>query len=290
MKLNYREMPSNLGGAALSNCGTIYIDEVSSTLDQLTQDIEYPVNLNNRTVGSTGKKTYSGDIDLVLDPQDGYLFIDDLWRFLKERFGQDNVRKLGKLICLRYPISGYDSSHNELGPRTGYVQVDFNVGNYDWESFFYFSAGNNSSYKSAQRNIAISAVSSIIDRKQSTELDNHSRPLEVVRWKWSIYGFSKIIRKSKPRDDGNGYARKQEDTIIDGPYYNKEFIVSKLFPVTSRISDLDSLESIIDAIKLNYPEDTQKAIFKKIADSLLEWDKNREFFYPVEIEEYFLGK
>lgn len=285
MKLNYREIPSNLGGAALTNCGTIHLSEVQPTLDQLTADISYPIPLSARAVGSTGKRDYSGDIDLVLDPIDGFADLDELKKILIDKFGSDNVRRLGSLICIRYPIVGYNPLLDEFGPRTGYVQVDFNTGNYEWESFFYYSAGNQSAYKSLHRNIAISSLSGAVDREQSDELDSFGRPVRLVRWKWSIHGFCKIVRQSKLRDDGLGTVKKQEDTVIDGPYFDKDFIAKKLLPVSGTVDDLESLESILAAVKVNYSPEAVGHIFQSIANAIFEWDKKKEFIYPPEIAE-----
>lgn len=53
----------------------------------------------------------------------------------------------------------------------------------------------------------------------------------------------------------------------------------------SYLNLLDSLETVIQAVKSNYPE-RQTYIFGKMAKSILSWDSNNEFDYPIELQEH----
>lgn len=283
-KLNFKVVPTNLGGAALPDCGTIHITEVKPTLDKLSQQLDLGIDLSRYVVGSTGKRDYSGDIDIVLDTSLCDITMSTLYQLLSCKFDKSCIRKLGKQIHLRYPIENYNASLTEYKPRTGQVQIDFNIGDFEWDSFYYYTDAE-SAYKSAHRNIVINSVAAFVNEHHSTELDNFSRPIETIRWKWSIAGFSKVSRQSKLVKSTGLYAKTQQDVILDGPHFDKKFIASTLFPVTKEISDLNSLETVIQAVKSNYPE-RQTYIFGKMAKSILSWDSNNEFDYPIELQEH----
>jgi hypothetical protein len=283
MKLNYLKDPQDNAGTAVLGCGTIHQSEIKETLNHLTSDLGLTVNLNDYTLGSTGKRTYSGDIDVVLDKVVPNYFAVTL----REKFGDENVARNGSMVHLRYPISNYDPTLDELQPRTGYVQVDFNFGNADWERLYHFSPGDKSAYKGAHRNLAIAAITSAVNASKSDIVDTYNRPICIIKWKWGPKGFFRIIRESRRDRNSNVWMKKQEDSPIVGPIYDPEVIALKLFPDDGTPKDLECLETIMEAVKRNFGMVDQERIWKKIAENFSDWKQGKEFRYPPEIEEYF---
>jgi hypothetical protein len=283
MELKYKTTPESEGGGAVPGVGTIHISEIKETLLALSDEVEFPFDLNDYTVGSTGKRDYSGDIDLVIPPEWWPHGSRALKEDLDNIFGQDNVKMYGSAVHLKYPIKNYDATKQERLPRTGYVQVDFNIGNVEWEKFYHFSPGSVSAYKGAHRNLAIAAITAVTNTKDNPEQDSYNRPITQVRWKWSPKGFMRVQRTSKYNFDNETWMKKQDEDILDGPYHDPEYITKIIFP---KGGILDSLETIIEGVKKNYTEKQQSAIWERMAANFMDWKDGRNFTYPPEIEPY----
>lgn len=288
MELKYRTVPQHEGGAALPNCGTIHISEVRPTLSQLSAQLNYAGDLNNCTVGSTGKKEFSGDIDLVIESswwdQPPAMFKLKL----SELFGKDNVAQNGGMVHLRYPIVRYQPGHTKRLPRTGFVQIDFNFGDLAWEKFYHYSPGSDSEYKGAHRNLAIAAITAATGVDHSPERDSYNRPINQIRWKWSPTGFVKVQRQSQVDQRSGVWMRRQDDTVIEGPYFDGEKIARIIFPEDGKLEDLSSLETLILAVKRNYGMVDQARIWRRMADNFRDWRDGKNFVYPIEIDQYFM--
>ena len=281
MKLNYITPPENAGGTAVPGCGTIHKSEIHATLTRLSGELEFPFDLNDYIIASTGKREYSGDIDIVLDTA-WYNSGAKAFRVdLAKQFGPENVARNADMVHLKYPIVGFDVSLQGYLPRTGFVQVDFNFGDPDWERFYHFSPGNESAYKGAHRNLAIAAICGAIT-EPSGEFDSFDRPVSLIRWKWNPKGFVKINRHSIQDSEGNWY-RKQVDEVLMGPFFDGPTIASILFPIDGQKEDLDSLETIMNAVKRNYSIENQWRIWKRMASNLSDWKDGKNFIYPPEI-------
>ena len=65
-------------GGAMPGVGAIHIDEITPTLQALEKSIG--VDLMNNTLGSVGKRQFSGDIDVALQiqPEELPAFIEEL--------------------------------------------------------------------------------------------------------------------------------------------------------------------------------------------------------------------
>lgn len=285
MELNYIETPTNEGGAAVTGCGTIHRSEIRETLNALSNDLELPFDLNDYVLGSTGKREYSGDIDLVIDNKlFGYsqsVFREDL----EVLYGKENIARNGTMLHLRYPIKNYDSTLDKRLPRTGYVQIDFNFGDADWERFYHFSPGDSSKYKGAHRNLIIAAITTVVDILSSREVDGYNRPIEIIRWKWSPLGFIRVHRRSETDPRSGVWKKSQKDTNIKSTV-DPEEIAKILLPVDGTVKDLESLESIMSAVKRNFGMVDQERIWKKSAENFYNWPAGKNFHYPVEIAQY----
>lgn len=289
MKLNHKSEPSDNGGSAVLGCGTIHKSEIRATLDHLSSNFPcdvFGVNLNDYVLGSTGKREYSGDIDLVLDSSWCRMSPGDFHAFLRLHFPIDAVARNGAMVHLRYPIIGYDATKDELKPRTGYVQIDFNFGDAAWERVYHYSPGDISAYKGGHRNLAIAAITTVVDVKKSDEVDTFNRPVVITRWKWSPHGFVRIIRVSKRDKHSNMWMKKQDDTIVKGPIFDANEIAKILFE-DGTAKDLDSLETLIEAVKRNFGMVDQERIWQRIASNFRDWKGADNFVYPPEIDRYF---
>ena len=118
-------------------------------LEQLT-GIDFP---RERWLGSTGKATTSGDLDMAVDANavSKEQLAARLVQWAKSH-GEDPklwVKKGGE-VHLRTPITG--------NPKRGFVQTDFMFfPNLDWGTFFY-SGGEDSAYKGMVRNVLMSSI------------------------------------------------------------------------------------------------------------------------------------
>lgn len=272
------------GGNAFTDVGAIHISEIAPTLQWLAKQINHPEILK-QTLGSVGKREYSGDIDVVVDLDREEM--KQLALSLHKVLGQENVRGMAGNVITRVPIQNYDASKDKRGPRTGYVQVDFFPGDPEWMSLYYAGTGEESKLKGVHRNLYISTLSKYVDRKASDEEDSFGRPVESVRWRWSPRdGLIKVLAKSKKNDKG-GWARKQDIEYLSQPIKNADMIADILFKGEADADALGSVESLIAATKKAFDKETQKEIFKAFAKTAVEQGHREGFEYPPEIEKYF---
>lgn len=280
-----------MGGNAVVGVGTIHISEINPTLRTIEKDLGLRSNeLDNRILGSVGKKEYSGDIDVVfspLPPNEMKIFSDKL----RTTYGMNNVRKNGNMYNVAVPITEFNNQYLERLPRTGTVQVDFVFAEEEFTKLFNYSAGDKSKYKGVHRNLALSAVSAWLDRKDSEELDDQDRPIEKTRWKWSSAGFFKIRRYSRKDKHGN-WLKTQTDEAIGTPKFDPLLIAEIMFGDGATPADLESLESIIDACKRSFDKEQQDRIFDTFACNLQEYNRRspkvnlENYGVPIEIQPF----
>ncbi len=274
-----------MSGNAVPGCGTIHIDEVKPTLTKLSDDLEFPFDLNDYVLGSTGKKLYSGDIDLVLDKKWWSGGAKQLKQDAIQIVGEENVNLNGALLHIKYPIANYDASKDERLPRTGYVQIDFNFGDYKLLKMFNWAPGPESNFKGLHRNIAIASVAGVVDAEVSDQKDSFDRPVRQERWKWSPKGLIRILRTSK---GSNGtWNKTQKDIDLREPIIDQERIAQILFRNKGTIDDMNSLESVIEAVKRTHEPNIQESIFQRMAYNFTEKSVVNGYEYPPEISKYF---
>lgn len=248
-------------GGAMPGVGAIHIDEIEPTLDVLEKELG--IDLKNNTLGSVGKKTFSGDIDVAIDidPKNTEEFMNKL---KASKLIQDIAKS--NVIMTKVKIVGYDES-KEGSPkaRTGFVQVDFMPGDPSWmKTFYHAPSEKESKYKGVFRNLMITSITKFLDVEQSSETTEDGRPLELERWMWSnSKGLVRIRRKPVPKKTGDGYTKKNDDTVIGGPFTNPKDIVKTL--KLDSPADLNSYESLKAAIEKNYPPEMVKKILDNFA-------------------------
>lgn len=243
--------------------GAIHIDEIEPTLDNLEKVLG--IDLKNNTLGSVGKKEFSGDIDIALEIKP-----EDIPAFVEKLQGIPEVLDLAKssVIMTKVKIADYDPDKKPEGkPRTGYVQVDFMPGNPGWlKTYYHAPHEKDSKYKGVFRNILISSIAAHLDRKDSKEKLPDGRAMKSERYMWSpTDGLVRIIRTPEPNKKGDGYTKKNKNQIIDGPYKNPDDIARML--KLHNADDLYSYETLRKAMNKNYSPELVQAIMKDFANN-----------------------
>jgi hypothetical protein len=261
-------------GGAMPGVGPIHIDEINPTLDVLEKALG--IDLKNNVLGSVGKKEFSGDIDVALqiDPDDIPAFIDRL----KATPAILDIDK-SSVIMTKVQIQGYDQSKQTTKPRTGYVQVDFMLGDPGWLKTYYHSPSETESkYKGVFRNIMIATIAAVWQREDSEETIEDGRPTESVRWMWSpADGLVRIKRTPVPKANGVGYTKKNKNEIIGDPIKDAEGIAQALGLDSPQ--DLNSYESLKKAMEKNYP----KKLTQQILDSFAQNKQVQDIGVPDEL-------
>jgi hypothetical protein len=244
-------------GGSLTGTGSIHKSEIEPTLKKLEDQLG--IDLLNNTLGSVGKKEFSGDIDIAVDipPEDTKEFVNKL----KSTPGVTEVSKTSVIMC-KVEIEDFDPNKSAPG-RTGYVQVDFMPGDKSWMKTYYHSPfETDSKYKGAYRNILIGSIATLYNIKRSEEETDDGRPLRTERFMLSpAKGLVKIVREPAPKRSGIGYLKKNINTVIDGPWTTADEIAQQL---NLGVGDnLDSYETIVSAMKENYDQSLVDNILKK---------------------------
>ena len=119
------------------------------------------VDLQNNTLGTTGLKPTSGDIDVAIDAnqvtKEQLIARLAQWAQSHGLKPQDYIRKTGISVHFKTPITGR--------PDLGHVQTDFMfIKNIPFSKFF-LSAAPESSYKGRDRNVLINSVAKTLGYK-----------------------------------------------------------------------------------------------------------------------------
>jgi hypothetical protein len=129
------------------------VNQIPRTIKWLEKITQLP--LQGNTLGSVGKKTHSGDLDLAVDARE--ITKDELITRLSEWVksqGQDPkqwIRKSGISVHFLCPIQG--------DPDQGFAQVDFMFSeDPTWMKFSMYSAGDASAHTGAARNQLMASI------------------------------------------------------------------------------------------------------------------------------------
>jgi len=266
-------------GGAMEGVGAIHISEIGPTIARLEKDLG--VNLRDNTLGSVGKKEFSGDIDVALKMPDDQIpaFIE---RVNKSSIVED-ARQSVLVVISRVEIQNYNPDLETDRPRTGYVQVDFMIDeDPNWlKTFYHAPHQDDSKYKGAHRNIVIGALSQYVDRNESDEKIPDGRPEWVERYMFSSKkGLVRIRRTPVPKKRGDGYTKQHHNEIIGGPWKTGKEIANKLGLGGADV--LDSFETVFAAIEQNHGQD----IAAKVAHDLSKDYSIQQLGVPDEIEKY----
>lgn len=285
---------------AIENAGPIEQHEVAPTLQfyqralhQLSlSEAEFApfqdINILHHALGSTGKKKWSGDLDVAVsvDEQNIQAFKD----MIKRIPGAGEIQQHSNTISVGINIQDYNEQSQptvedykgmgktvEMFPRTGVAQLDFMMGNPEWLKQYYHSPGQNESeHKGVHRTLLLRAVASNVGSKTHLESDsrvtddngNHPEINVVTKWKLSPkVGIVRVERRPKPNKKGTGYLKSFEDTIVSAPMIHPDKFLSELdIKATNGHSNpINSVESILAGIK-HMDKDSQHNI-------MVEWVK-----------------
>lgn len=271
-------------GGAMPGVGAIHIDEIEPTLKQLQQKLG--IDLENNTLGSVGKRQFSGDIDVALN-----IPADQIPEFIKKLEAMPEILELQKssVIMTKIKIQNFDKSKSDGRPRTGFVQLDFMPGDPGWLKTYYHSPSETESkYKGVYRNIMIATIAAVYQRKDSDEKIDDGRSVQSERWMWSpTEGLIRIRRTPVPKKSGDGYTKKNNNEKLLDPIKNPKEIAKALGLDGPR--DLNSFESLWNAVKKNYtPAEVEKIRQefennKVIQDAGIPPELNEEFNRALEL-------
>jgi len=263
-------------GGAMPGVGPIHISEIEPTLDALEKVLG--IDLKNNVLGSVGKKEFSGDIDVALQ-----IDTDKIPEFTKRLEKTPLILDIAKssVIMTKVQIVDYDESKTTSKPRTGYVQVDFMPGDPEWMKTYYHSPRETESkYKGVFRNLMLASIAGVFDRQDSEQTLDDGRALESKRWMFSpTEGLIKVRRTPVPKKTGDGYTKKNENEKISKGIKNAEEIAKTLGLDSAK--DLNSFESLLAAVKKNYPGD----LVEKIIHNFKENKKVQDIGIPSELEQ-----
>ena len=128
--------------------------DVKSTLAWL-EELVPGLDLQNNTLGSTGIKATSGDLDIAVDTTQvtKEQMVAQLTRWAQSHGfkPEEWVRKSGTAVHFKTPINGR--------PDQGYVQTDFMfLQNVPWSKFVLGAMPANSQYKGRERNVLMNSI------------------------------------------------------------------------------------------------------------------------------------
>jgi hypothetical protein len=120
------------------------------------------LDLQNNTLGSTGIKATSGDLDLAIDSaqvtKDQLEYRLKQWATSHGFKPEDYVRKSGTAVHFLTPINGR--------PDQGYVQTDFMfLQNVPWSKFVLSAMPADSQYKGRERNVLMNSIAKSLGYK-----------------------------------------------------------------------------------------------------------------------------
>ena len=133
--------------------------DVKPTLDWLEQMLD--IDLQNNTLGSTGRKPTSGDLDVAVDINE--ITPEQLtaelvqWCNSHDLKPQDYIKKGSGQVHFKTPIVG--------NPNNGYVQTDFMFMKDMGIGKFFLTAPANSEFKGQDRNVLVNSVAKALGYK-----------------------------------------------------------------------------------------------------------------------------
>ena len=197
--------------------------DVKSTLAWLGQMLP-ELDLQNNTLGSTGIRDTSGDLDIAVDAaqftKEQLITVLTNWAIGHKQDPKDWVRKTGAGVHFKTPINGR--------PVLGYVQTDFMfLNNVPWSKFVLGAMPVASKYKGRERNVMMNSMAKSMG-----------------------YKLNQIA----------GLADRTTNRIItDDPNQVAKLLLNK----SAAQQDLASVESMLAALKNDSGRDAKLADFKQ---------------------------
>jgi hypothetical protein len=229
----------NEGGNALASAGVGRIERkfIPHVIEYVSHLTGIPKN-ELHPLGSTGKNSESGDIDIGIDA--GKYLPDQIHQRLQTRLGPDKHYYNHGTKIHSYAVPIVQKSGDEFVHVGGTVQVDFIfVPNLDWAKFSYHSegtSGQQTSYKGAVRTILLKAVAASINEK-GIDMSVYDPTTNEL-----------IIRVGRTFDLSNGLRRifqiRPERRKGSGGTYLGSM---------KTVHTIEEMQPVLDAIKKRYP-------------------------------------
>ena len=288
------------GGNAVPNVSRIKLEYIQDTIESFKESIlnklfGYELNDALFTLGSTGKKESSGDIDLGIDLNDifknsEYKTLDDvlisLTNFVQEQGYEAVINSFSNdMVHIAFPQVG--NENNEL------VQIDVLFTYYPEFTKFYMHSpfAGESKYKGAHRNEILRAIAKCISYEVLKD-DYEGNPLM-----WKQYDISKdgVFDSIKTLIDSMGNKLKYKNTNEDLEISYAKDVESKeithnvqeaieLLLGDYQIEDIDTFEKLLGLIQ-NCDRFKYKNKLNEIIDELkARLRENTRLEFPSELE------
>lgn len=228
--------------------------DVKSTLAWLEEMLP-GMDLQNNTLGSTGIKDTSGDLDIAVDANQvtKEQMVAQLTRWAQSQGfkPEDWVKKSGTAVHFKTPING--------NPNQGYVQTDFMfLSDVPWSKFVLGAMPLDSKYKGRERNVLMNSIAKSMG-----------------------YKLNQV----------SGIADRATNSLITN---EPDKVAKLLLNRTATRQDLASVESILQALSTDPRRDAKLADFKAHMEReglpfLESTTENTDLYQPV-TDVHFLAK
>lgn len=227
------------GGQAVGEVSRVSKENVEPTIEAFDKEILQKLGITNFTkIGSTGKKSSSGDLDIAVElPED--LDYKEVHSQIKQ-MGYEISKASPTTISVKFPIYSQDGETDE------WAQVDMMFGKTDWLEFGYYApAEGESKYTGAHRNFLLAAII------------RYARELKGREGKtWAI-------------DLNRGLNRKTRGTKLTKTGKEKEVVLAKTL-ITQRP------EKVVDLLNITTDGDWELSDLKAPFEHL--WQKTKKAF------------
>ena len=271
-----------LESGTMPQTGVIHISDIIPTLSVLEKYLN--IDLINNTLGSAGKRIYSGDIDVAINLIND-IQVEKFIEILKTIPIILEVKK-GSVIMTTVQIPNWNPKKYSNVNGTGYVQIDFMFSkDVDLLKLFYHSPSeNDSKYKGLYRNILLGAIAHYYDIKYSDVLLLGSVPQYEERYFWSAeYGLYRGRSYKVLSQDKTKVLKKKINTFIsmDQTYKTATQIVKQLN--LSSEHSLYSFETLFNDINTRYDSKTLDHIYTEFVNNRYVKDMG----IPTELLNYY---
>lgn len=257
-----------MGGMAFEGTSSIESSRLDDTVGGLSESTGISFNeLRDGFLGSTGKKSVSGDIDIGLDQ--GRHRVGELLDLLRDAYGRENVRSLPHgVTAVKLPIAG----------SSKFVQTDLMIGVPDWLKFSFHAPGEGESeYKGLFRSQLLRAVAKSLRQQDFDDagdllaeigpsldyLEGLKTTQKGRRPKIRGEGLTKRLEKLTPAEFRELYPRLQyRDTRTQDP----RVAAQTLFGKGTEPRHLRSYELVSDLIGRSMEPSLQRRVFRNYRD------------------------
>lgn len=215
-------LPLNEGGAAVSEVVRINRQNVDATLESIYTQLFPLLHINKSStavLGSAGKKSTSGDIDIGIDDvQDIRKFLSDVEKICNAHEIESRVFYGLNEISIKWPIANVDGKQPDQ-----FVQVDLmpaiDLNMLIWG--MHSPTEQESTYKGVVRNLLLCDIASYKDRKILETAEINGEQVDVVYERYVLLTTSGLYRKTY------SYLGKKPGTFKKNPdKLNSKFVTS----------------------------------------------------------------